>query len=241
MFQHDFLTRRFGQSFLPLIALLFAALVLTSCQSGRGGSVPYEPANFGRPDVEATPVAEAQQRIGPLDKLDIKVFQVEALSGEFQVEQTGAINFPLIGSVQAQGKTTTELAALLTQRLGEKYLRSPSVQVGFKETSEQSITVDGSVRQPGVFPLKGSTSLMKAVAMARGTTEDANPSRVVIFRTVNGQRVAGAFDLSAIRKAEAQDPTVYGNDIIIVDGSRARTVFRDLLSSIPLLGILRPF
>ncbi len=53
--------------------------------------------------------------------------------------------------------------------------------------------------------------------------------------------MAAAFDLQAIRRAEAEDPPIYGNDIIIVDGSQARQMFRDLLSAIPLIGIFRPF
>ena len=86
-----------------------------------------------------------------------------------------------------------------------------------------------------------TAALLQAVAMARGTTEDANPSRVIVFRTIGGEKVAGAFDLKAIRRAQAADPAIYGNDIVIVDGSRARQMYRDLMSTIPLLGILRPF
>jgi polysaccharide export outer membrane protein len=92
-----------------------------------------------------------------------------------------------------------------------------------------------------MFTVKGPTTLLQAVAMARGTTEDANPSRVIVFRTIGGEKVAGAFDLKAIRRAQAADPAIYGNDIVIVDGSRARQMYRDLMSTIPLLGILRPF
>jgi polysaccharide export outer membrane protein len=82
---------------------------------------------------------------------------------------------------------------------------------------------------------------MQAIAMAKGTTQDANPSRVIVFRTIRGERTAGAFDLADIRRAKAEDPVIYGNDIIIVDGSRARSLFRDLMSSFPLLSVLRPF
>jgi polysaccharide export outer membrane protein len=77
--------------------------------------------------------------------------------------------------------------------------------------------------------------------MAKGTTEDANPSRVVVFRTIRGEKMAGAFDLQDIRRAKAEDPVIYGNDIVIVDGSRARQVYRELMGSLPLLSIIRPF
>lgn len=236
---HDVCSRAAGRLLL-LLALLVGAAALSGC-AGRGGSVPYAPANFDRPDVEGVVASAEEQRIAPLDKLTINVFQVDSLSGEFQVDTAGAITFPLIGSVQAQGKTAPELGALIGQKLGQRYLQSPNVQVSIKDRADATVTVDGSVRQPGVYPVKGSLTLMRAVALARGTAEDANPSRVVVFRTVKGQRMAAAFDLKAIRRAEAEDPVIYGNDLVVVDGSRARAIFRDVMTSFPLLSIFRPF
>lgn len=215
------------------------ALLLAGC-GGRGGSVPYDVA-LPAPDAQAQPVASTTAPIGALDTLQINVFQVESLSGDFKVDQAGAIDFPLLGTVPAQGRTAEQLGTQLAARLGERYLQSPSVAVSVKERAEQTITIDGSVRQPGMFKVKGPTTLLQAVAMASGTSEDANPSRIIVFRTVNGERLAGAFDLKAIRKAEAEDPVIYGNDIVIVDGNRARQLFKELMSSVPLLGMLRPF
>jgi polysaccharide export outer membrane protein len=82
---------------------------------------------------------------------------------------------------------------------------------------------------------------MQAVALAKGTTEDANIRRVIVFRTINGERMAGAFDLADIRRAKAKDPTIYGNDIVIVDGSRAQKLFSQILSTLPMLSVLRPY
>lgn len=225
---------------LKRAVLVVAALGVAAC-TGRGGPVPYEPAGFTVPDAQSQPVASSSQPIGALDTLNINVFQVQSLSGEFKVDQAGKIDYPLLGIIQAQGRTTDELGQQLASSLGQKYLQAPNVQVAIKERAEQKITVDGSVHQPGMFTVKGPTTLLQAVAMARGTTEDANPSRVIVFRTIGGEKVAGAFDLKAIRRAQAADPAIYGNDIVIVDGSRARQMYRDLMSTIPLLGILRPF
>jgi polysaccharide export outer membrane protein len=82
---------------------------------------------------------------------------------------------------------------------------------------------------------------MRAVALARGASEDANTNRVVVFRTIKGQRMAAAFDLAAIRRASAEDPVIYGNDIVVVDGSRARSIFGYVMASLPILSIFRPF
>jgi polysaccharide export outer membrane protein len=218
-----------------------AALSLSACVGGRGGSVPYEPTGFVAPDAQAQPVASADQPIGALDTLNINVFQVESLTGEFKVDAAGKIDYPLLGAVQAQGRTTDQLREQLAASLSQKYLQSPNVQVAIKDRAEQKVTVDGSVRQPGVYVVKGPTTLLQAVAMARGTSEDANPSRVIVFRTIRGEKMAGAFDLQDIRRAKAEDPVIYGNDIVIVDGSRARQMFRDLMTTIPLLTVLRPF
>ena len=221
-------------------ALALAAALVAGCTDSRGGPVPYEPVGFGAPDMENIAVPLSQQRLSPLDKVRISVFQVADLTGEYRVDAQGNIEFPLIGTVAAQGLMPEELGRLIATRLGERYLRSPNVQVALLEQTEQTITVDGSVRQPGVVPIRGSTTLMRAVALARGTSEDANPSRVIVFRTVQGQRMAAAFDLQAIRRAQAEDPIIYGNDIVVVDGSRSQALWRNILSTIPILGLFRP-
>lgn len=223
------------------IGLLVLPLLALSACSGRGGSVPYDPAGFGPPDLATQEVATAAPVLGPLDKIRVTVFQEESLSGDFQVDQAGNIDYPLLGELSAQGVTPSELAATITQRLSQRYMRDPRVQVSLVEAVDQTITVDGSVRQPGVVPIKGATSLIRAVALARGTTEDANPSRVVVFRTIRGERMAAAFDLTQIRRGEAPDPPIYGNDIIVVDGNSNRRLFRDIISTVPILGIFRPF
>lgn len=225
-------------------ALVAGALALAGCTTGgRGGTVPYEPANFGAPDAEAVAVPSSQQRLAPSDKVRITVFQVEDLSGEFQVDPDGNIQFPLVGAVPAQGKTTAELQAEITRALAGRYLNQPDVQIAVLEQSQQTITVDGAVRKPGVLPIRGATTLIRAVAMAEGTTEDANPNRVIVFRTIQGQRMAAAFDLQSIRRAQSEDPPIYGNDIVVVDGvnTRNRQMWQSVLQALPILGIFRPF
>jgi polysaccharide export outer membrane protein len=209
-----------------------AALAVSACAAGRGGTVPYEPTE---------PVATASQPIGALDELNISVFQVESLTGEFKVDANGKIDYPLLGEVQAQGRTTEELRQQIATGLSQKYLQSPNVQVAIKERAEQKVTVDGAVTQPGVYVVKGPTTLIQAVAMAKGTTQDANPSRVYVFRTIRGERMAGAFDLKMIRRAQAEDPVIYGNDIVVVDGDNSRQMIQTLLQTIPVLGLFRPY
>jgi polysaccharide export outer membrane protein len=228
---------------IGLVGVAAAAALLSGCLGGggRGGPVAYDVKDFSAPDVETVAPPVSQQRIGPMDKIRVTVFQVADLSGEFTVDASGNIDYPLLGTVAAQGMTPPELSERIAKQLGQRYLRNPSVQTSFLEQQQQTITLDGSVRQPGVVPIQGQTTLLRAIAMGRGTAEDANPSRVVVFRTIQGKRMAAAFDLKAIRQGAAEDPIIYGNDIVVVDGSRARQTFRDVLSALPILGVFTLF
>lgn len=215
------------------------ALALANCAS-RGGPVPYDVQNFGPPDQETLQVPPSQQRIAPLDLLAVSVFQVEELSGQFRVDAQGRLTLPLVGAIPAAGKLPGELSTEIAQQLGQRYLRNPNVTVAIAEASQHQVTVEGAVRDPGVVPIRGTTTLMRAIALAHGLSEDANPARVVVFRTVSGQRTAAAFDLRAIRRAEAPDPDIFGNDIIVVDGNATRRFIRDIMTSIPAFGIFTP-
>jgi polysaccharide export outer membrane protein len=222
-----------------VLALLAAAL-LSGCTGKRGGPVPYNVENFGRPDTPTVLTLEEDYKIGPLDTLKISVFQVPDLSGEFEVDLTGHVAMPLLGNVKAVDLTTAELDRRLTQQLGTKYLQNPDVSVGVKSSTRRNVTVDGSVRQPGMFAVNGPMTLMQAIAMARGTDENANPRRVAIFRQIEGKRMAAAFDLVSIRRGEMDDPKIYSGDIIVVDGSSVRALQREILSALPIVGLFNP-
>ena len=180
------------------------------------------------------------QSKAPMDKLAVKVFKSQDLSGDYDVDLAGNISLPLIGEVEAANMTTAELDQKLTEKLSEKYLEHPDVSVAIKQSAGRLVTVDGAVKNSGSFPIPGSLSLMQAIALAQGPNEDANPHRVAIFRTIGGKRQAAAFDLVAIRRGQSQDPPVYPGDIVVVDGSSNKALQKKLLQSIPLLAIFGP-
>jgi polysaccharide export outer membrane protein len=217
-----------------------ALLLLVSCSEGRGGPIPYD-ISLGAPDAPTVVPLESGYRIAPLDKLTIKVLKMEDLSGDYNVDLAGNISMPLIGEVRAVNLSTADLDQRLTERLGEKYLENPDVSVGIKESTSRVVTVDGAVKQAGAFPAIGPTSLMRAVALAGGITEDANAHRVAVFRTIGGQRQAAAFDLTAIRRGQSPDPQIYPGDIVVVDGSGIKQAFKSVLQSFPLLSVFTPF
>lgn len=217
-----------------------AAFVLVSgCADTRGGPIPYS-ETFAAPDAPSLKTLESNYKIAPMDKLAVKVFKSQDLSGDYDVDLAGNISLPLIGEVEAANMTTAELDQKLTEKLSEKYLEHPDVSVAIKQSAGRLVTVDGAVKNSGSFPIPGSLSLMQAIALAQGPNEDANPHRVAIFRTIGGKRQAAAFDLVAIRRGQSQDPPVYPGDIVVVDGSSNKALQKKLLQSIPLLAIFGP-
>lgn len=229
-------SRRFGHA-----TLLASALVLSGCAGTRGGKIPYDVTNFGQPDQAKTASIEEDYRVAPLDVLHINVFQVPDLSGDFPVDLTGTITLPLLGNVKAVDMTTSQLNQKLAQMLGAKYLQHPDVNVAVKSSSTRVVTVDGAVRNAGQFAVTGPLTLVQVVALAHGTDDSANPHRVAVFRTIKGQRNAAAFDLTSIRRGEAEDPRIYAGDIVVVDGSKVKSIWQTVLTSLPLLSIFRPF
>lgn len=223
------------------IVPLLLAFLMAGCADTRGGPIPYNVETFGSPDAPKVVPLEQNYRIAPMDTLTVRVFKMADLSGDYEVDLTGKISMPLIGEVNAVELTTAELDQRLTSKLGEKYLENPDVSVGIKSSTRRNVTVDGSVNKSGSFPVHGPTTLMQAIAAAGGTSEDANARRVAIFRTIGGQRQAAAFDLTSIRRGQAKDPEVYAGDIIVVDGSSTKAVQRQILNSLPILSIFRPF
>jgi polysaccharide export outer membrane protein len=221
------------------IVAVLGLFLVAACADTRGGSIPYDKP-LAAPDEVTFQTLESDYKIAPMDKLAIKVFKMEDLTGEYDVDLAGNISLPLIGQLKAANLTTEQLDDQLTQKLGEKYLEHPDVSVAIKSSTAHVVTVDGAVKDGGSFPVGGPTSLIRAIAMAKGTTEDANARRVAVFRTIGGQRQAAAFDLTSIRRGEAPDPQIYPGDIIVVDGSRVKAVQKQLLQSIPLLAIFGP-
>lgn len=224
---------------LQLALTCACAIALASCSGTRGGPIPYG-RQMAAPDAPTVVALEAGYKIAPMDKLSIKVFKMQELTGDYDVDLAGHISLPLIGEVEAANLTTADLDGLLTRKLGEKYLEHPDVSVALKESVGRLVTVDGAVREPGSYPVLRSLTLMQAISLGKGVTEDSNPHRVAVFRTIGGKRQAAAFDLVTIRRGQAEDPAVYPGDIVVVDGSSIKQLQKQLLQSLPMLSMFGP-
>ena len=174
--------------------------------------------------------------VGPYDKLIVDVFAIEELAArEIQVDASGRMSFPLAGVLDVSGKTPAEIEQALAARLRQAYVRDPQVTVNLKETVSRVVTVEGQVRKPGLYPVVGRMTLMRAIARAEGTDEFTRLDDVVIFRTVAGERYAALYNLDAIRHGAYSDPDIYANDVVMVGDSRSRRMFKDVLAILPAL------
>ena len=171
----------------------------------------------------------------------MKVFQADNITGDYQVDLTGHISLPLVGEVEAANLTTAQLDEKLTSLLGAKYFEHPGRCVALKALDRSC----GHGRRGGE-PRRHLPGPWAHIADAGGRACRRNDrgrrySPIAIFRTVNGQRQAAAFDLTAIRHGQAPDPQVYAGDIVIVDGSSIKQGFKRVMQSFPILSIFRPF
>lgn len=229
--------------FLVLLVLAGCASSPNGMRDGSARAVTVTDA-LRPPDTTAAGGAftgVSDYRIGPQDLLEVSVFQVADLDRTVRVNSGGQVSLPLIGTVQAGGRTVQELERDIAARLESGYLQSPQVSVFVKEFTSQRVTVEGAVKKPGIYPLTGKTTLLQTIAMAEGLDPLADPRGIVIFRTVDGKRMGAVFDVRAIRSGDVADPEVYGDDIVVVDQSGSKTAVRRFIEAVPMLNIFRIF
>ncbi|WP_374944505.1 polysaccharide biosynthesis/export family protein [Sphingomonas sp.] len=219
---------------------LAAALALASCAHDPkiepGPHLTLVESDQLPPPAGAIPGSPTQPfRIGTADKLAVTVFGIAELTQTVQVDASGRIALPLVGAIDAAGKTPQELSVLIAERLRRRFVRDPQVAVNVDETQSQVITVDGQVTEPGLYPVTGQMTLVRAIARAKGTSEFARLEDVVVFRTVGGRQMAALYNLGAIRRGAYPDPRIYADDVIVVGDSPARRRFRDFLQVSPLI------
>ncbi|MFZ7095376.1 polysaccharide biosynthesis/export family protein [Luteimonas dalianensis] len=225
------------RSWLTVFTALLLAIGLSACSSG-----PKRVYTGDLPAPDTTSASGAYEgatdyRVGAQDLLQISVFGVQELTHQARVNSNGMINVPLIGGVMAGGKTVPELEAELAAQYADGYLQNPQVTIFIEEYTSQRVTMEGAFNKPGIYPLTGKTSLLQAVAMAGGTDEFADLNGVVLFRSIDGQRMAAAYDLQMIRRGELSDPQIYGDDIVVIERSGSKSAFREFLRSVPALGL----
>ncbi len=166
-------------------------------------------------------------RIGPNDTLSIEVLEDEGLNVQRRVSGAGRVSLPLVGELEADGRTAEEVRAQIEAILEKDFLRQASVSVTVVEARSQPISITGAVRSPGTVYLSGRWTLSQAIAAAGGIDE-ANRGIAEIRRQArNGLADRLEVDLYGLLGGgdRSLDVPIFARDTIHVPIARDITVY----------------
>ncbi len=166
-------------------------------------------------------------KIGAGDLLEIKVFELEALSQTVRVSEDGSVTLPLLGRVEVEGLTQEAVAAKLAGLLAAKYVKNPQVTVFIKEYKSKQVAVIGAVEKPGSYELVGRKNLLQMVSAAGGFTDQATNEIYVLREDGTGSAVTIPIDLTdlIVNGNQALNIPIEPNDVINVPVDREIKVF----------------
>jgi polysaccharide export outer membrane protein len=178
-----------------ILVCLVTALALSGCMRRPAPVAVAQPNSldsmaYGRPYAvpvayAATPVAyDAAYKLDAGDRLRIVIYGQEGLTNTYAIDAGGSITLPLIGAVPARGRTPAGLAAEISGRLRNGYIREPSVAVEIE--AYRPFFILGEVAAPGQYPYVPNMSVESAVAIAGGFSPRAKRDRVTVTHTDAG-------------------------------------------------------
>jgi polysaccharide biosynthesis/export protein VpsN len=187
-----------------VVALMLAAHL--SCASG-----PVKQPNLP-PPIETS-------SLGPGDVFEVTVYDEPAMSKPYKVAPNGTIDFPLIGTLEVEGRESQEVAEMIRDALREKQiLKNPSVSVLVKEVNSKKFAVFGQVQKPGQFPMSEGMTVVQAISLAGGFTALADRDRVTLNRRVSREKVVRVFfSVAAITEGKMNDIPLQSGDTIYVE------------------------
>ncbi len=165
------------------------------------------------PNAPAAPVDPNTYKIGPEDQLAIRVWREPEVSGSVIVRPDGKISLPLIGEVQAGGKTPEELRKLIAEKLSD-FLTQPEVLVQVTAVRSKKYYITGQVLRTGAFPLVVPTTVLEALSKAGGFRDWAHKKKIVILR--GNKRLK--FNYNEVIKGKNLEQNIYlqdGDHIIV--------------------------
>jgi len=162
-------------------------------------------------------VSGGEYEIGPEDLLDISVWKEKDLQKEVLVRPDGWITFPLVGNIEAKGKTALQLQEEITQWL-KQYIPNPVVSVSVKKIAGYKIFVIGRVNKPGDYVIGRYIDVLQALSLAGGLTPFAEEGNIKIVRKHRGKETILRFNYAEVKKGRRleQNITLQSGDVIIV-------------------------
>lgn len=170
------------------IASSIALFVLLSAGAGYARA-QADPGQQDPPDATASDTTAVPHNgtfvIGNDDKLNINVWKDTELTKTVQVRPDGKISMPLIGELQAAGRTPLQLENEITDKL-KAFIAQPDVTVIVEQINSQKFNILGKVSKPGSYPLTATTTVLDAIAGAGGFLDFAKQKDVYILRPKPG-------------------------------------------------------
>jgi len=195
--------------FVVAALLLSAALGACTHRPGAGAAALYADAHArdprGKPYV-----------IGVADVVHISVWKDESLSTSAIVRPDGTITIPLVGELQAAGRTAAQLQQDAGQRLAA-VVKDAAVTVSIEEINSYRFTVAGNVEHPGLFTARYYLTVSEALALAGGPNRYANTDQVVVVRPVNGSLLRIPINYDDILSGRSPE-----QDIVLLAGDSVR-------------------
>jgi len=196
-----------------LILFICLLLIFSTCAYAQ-----TEKDDLSRKQAQAEIAADSNQYvIGAEDVLYIHTWKEETLSRTVPVRMDGKISLPLIDEVQAAGLTPLQLKQVLIEKF-KRFMDNPNVSVIVMEANSFKVYVSGQVKTPGVYKIRGETSLLQIIPMAGGFTDWANQKKIVIIRKENGRekRITVNYRKIVDGKEPASNSILKSGDTVIV-------------------------
>jgi polysaccharide biosynthesis/export protein len=167
--------------------------------------------------AEVSPPDPEKYRLGPEDIIEVSVWKEPDMTKQLVVRPDGKVSYPLIGEVQAAGKTIKQIQEEISKRL-EKFVTDASVTVILLKTQYYKIFVTGKVNKPGEYLVGRPTTVLQAIAMAGGLTPYASPKSIKIVRKEGGLDQVYPFNYKDVSKGLllSQDIILSPGDVVVV-------------------------
>lgn len=197
--------KRYGN----MVAILFVLTLLAANVSAAGKEAP--------PPAAPSPKNQAEYVIGLGDQLQIMVWKEAELTQTMSVRIDGRISLPLIGDVEAAGKTIRDLKKILEEKYAA-VIAEPAVSVMLVQSKSLRYYIIGKVAHPGEFPIDFPITVLQAIAKSGGFVEWAKTEKISIVRRIEGHETIVPFNYEALVNGKnlQQNALVIPGDTIII-------------------------
>lgn len=155
--------------FLKTLGIALVSLMVAGCAR----DLPRQSPVLDAPSISA-------YHLDTGDRLRIVVFEQDSLSGTYEVDAGGSIMMPLVGQLNARGRTTSGLSSSIKTKLANGFLRAPDVSVELAQT--RPFYIHGEVTRPGAYNFVPGMTLERAIALAGGFTSRADSKSFAVDR-----------------------------------------------------------